>query len=97
MGTLHNTHTGFFAAGSGAVTVHTTPGLLYALIATTAASADIITLYDSTSPSGDVLLSLNLRPDAPIRLFFRQEAPLAFWQGLTLNPSASNVYVLTMT
>lgn len=95
MSTLHNTHKNFFAAGSGAATVHTAPGLLLAILATTAAASDIITLYDSSTASGDVLLALHLRPDAPVRLILPENLPLAFWKGLTIDPSASHVFLLT--
>jgi len=95
MSTLHNTYKNFFPAGSGAATVHTTPGQLLAILATTAASADTITLYDSSTASGDVLITLHLRPDTPLQIFTPENIPLAFWKGLTIDPSASHVFLFT--
>ena len=95
MSTLHNTYKNFFPAGSGAATVHTTPGLLLAILASTAAASDTITLYDSSTTSGDVLLTMHLRPDAPVRLFTPENMPFTFWKGLTVDPSASHVFLFT--
>ena len=82
----------FFASGSGAKTVVTTEGRLYGfIVSTTNAAAQTFTLYDSPLSSGSVLLSFTIPADDYAVVFFPEDKPVVFSDGLTIDPSECDV------
>lgn len=86
----------FFASGSGVKTHHVGRGSVYSLLASTAlAATDAITLYDSASTSGTVLLSLDVPANGFATWFhFPNDKPLVFTEGLTVDPGNCNVLLV---
>jgi len=82
----------FFASGSGSQTIVTTAGRLYGfIVSTTNAAAQTFILYDSALTSGSVLLSFTVPADDYAVVFFPEDKPVVFSEGLTINPANCDV------
>jgi hypothetical protein len=85
----------FIGSGSAAGSFHGKPGKLLGVIASTAAaSTETVVIYDNTTASGDVLLTLNVNETAPIFLFFPPGLELEF-TALSVDPANCDVFLLT--
>ena len=83
----------FFASASGTKTVSTRPGRICGFIATTAeATSQSFTLYDGVSSSSAVLLTYTCYIGGlTFPVFFPDDKPLYFDDGLTINPGNCDV------
>jgi hypothetical protein len=86
----------FFAAGSDPATVHIGKGNIYGIIATTTQTASVqtVTLYDAISSTGSVLLVLNVYLTNIRPVYFPENMPLFFSEGLTIDPGNCDVLLI---
>jgi len=88
----------FFASGSGAATYHIGQGKVYGFIAsTTNAAAQTFVLYDSALTTGSVLLSFTVPADDYAVVFFPEDKPVVFNEGLTIDPTNCDVLLFLST
>ena len=88
----------FHASGSGAATVHIGNGRVYGIIATTGeGTVQTVTLYDSVVSSGAVLFVFTIYIARDLVIFFPDDKPLVFYEGLTIDPSDCDVLLLVST
>ena len=83
----------FFASGSGAQTIAIGEGRVCGFVASTAAGTpDAFTLYDSASTTGAELITVNVPNADPVTaVFFPENMPLVFTEGLTIDPGNCDV------
>ena len=77
-------------------TLATGVGKVLAIIFSTSAASAILTIYDNTAGSGNVLFAGYATSSTPLVIFFDKLMPLTFTVGCTgVTPAASVAYVMT--
>ena len=91
-------YTTFIPSGGGSVTIHVGSGKILSMIMSTEQTSGVqtVTLYDSLTTSGNILLDIRCPQSSPYSLFFASSRPLTFATALTVNPGNCNVHLTLM-
>jgi hypothetical protein len=94
---LYNGYTNYVPANTSSKLLHSGAGKVHAILLTGQnATADSLTLYDSLTAVGNVLVKLNVSLYAPVVVHLDRLLPLVFSTGLTaVTTTGACAFVLT--